>query len=255
VAIGDVYELATPCGYAYLQRTHEHPDYKSLIRVLDGLFPEPQQDLEDLVAAPERFFVFFLVGAAVRDRFVRRIGNFRVPEHARPFPEMRIELLTGGSVIVANATDELGKVATLTPEQERMPRVEIWPQPVLLSRVASDWSWVNDAHQQEAGPASPCYDIEVAWPRLEDDTHGADAGTGEHYVYFPTHDAAVEAKRRVGVLAARVIVQRAADSEHGWLLTAVEDSDQDELEDVLVAAAEDLGGEYDGTERRLDAEG
>jgi hypothetical protein len=250
-SIGDVFELATPCGYALLQYTHEHRMYGSVIRVLPGLTPEPHRDLEALVGGPERFFAFFPVKVAARDDLFTRVVRFEVPEHARSFPTMRIELLTGGWAIMANATEVVEKVGKLSPEQELLPRVETWPKSILLSRVASDWTWAHDVREEEGEPAAPCYDIGVGWPDPQAGSDEIGVGSGEHYAYFATRDAALEAKLRVEKVAARTDVQRATEPDAGWVLTAVEAADSDELEDALVAAAGDLGGEYDGSERRL----
>lgn len=252
IRTGDVFELATPCGYAYLQYSHEHPEYSSLIRVLDGLHPKRPDDLAEFVAAPERFVVFFHIKSALSDGFVERIGQYPLPQAARDFPQMRMSLFGTGWLILANAVDEVARVRDLNPEQRLTPTVEIWPQPILRSRVASTWSWADDADdRQVTEPATPCHDIGVPWPVLDDVQPDA-ADEVDHYAYFPTREAANEAKRRVAPLAARVVTEPSADGSGQWLAKATVRVEQsDDLEDALVRAAAELGGEYDGSEQRL----
>src|SRR5438874_2360723 len=73
--IGDILEIATPAGLAYLQYTHRIPMWGALIRVLPGVFPERPSDFHGLVAKRERFFVFFAVGVAVARGIVTVVGN------------------------------------------------------------------------------------------------------------------------------------------------------------------------------------
>ncbi|MCS7123146.1 MAG: hypothetical protein RMJ17_01025, partial [Candidatus Aenigmarchaeota archaeon] len=38
--IGDVFEIKTPKGFAYVQYSIRHPDFGEIIRVLPGLYPD-----------------------------------------------------------------------------------------------------------------------------------------------------------------------------------------------------------------------
>ena len=89
VRIGDVIELDTAVGLAYGQVTHRVPLYGTLIRVLSRVAHERPISLPDLVQGPERFWVFFPVGAALKRGLVRKIGNASVPEASKAFPLLR----------------------------------------------------------------------------------------------------------------------------------------------------------------------
>jgi hypothetical protein len=88
---GDVLELETSAGLAYLQVTHWDPIRTWLVRVLPGVHPERPPDLRDLVGGPERFIAFYPAEDAVRQRLVHSIGNFPLPKNGRKFPKMLLE--------------------------------------------------------------------------------------------------------------------------------------------------------------------
>lgn len=253
IAIGDVFELPTPCGYAYLQYTHEHPLLGSLVRVLDGHFATQQSDVSALIGRPHRFSVFYLVGSAMRDGVVRRVGNYQPPSSVQPFPATRRRmLLDSGWEILRNGNEVVERVSQLSEQQKLDPEAENWSDRTLKQRVASEWSWRDDAEErEEVRPLEPCYDIGVPWPTWENDEPAV--GTVEHYSYFPTREAAMAAKYQLQSVADNVAVQPAADHSGLWLVKVVDKTGKgDELEDALIAVCEELAGEYDGMERRIE---
>ena len=89
--IGDVIEIPTSKGLAYVQYTHEHqepPVYGSLVRVLDGFF-EKRPSMEEicgLVKNKHRFQIFCPVHHTVNLGDWGLIGNFTIPEKFQEFP-------------------------------------------------------------------------------------------------------------------------------------------------------------------------
>lgn len=79
---GDVFELWSPNGFAYVQCTY--PAELSVVRVLPGLFHEPPSDqrLRQLVAGPERWFQKLRVDDAVRLGGLRHVATLEVPARA-----------------------------------------------------------------------------------------------------------------------------------------------------------------------------
>lgn len=251
VSIGDVIEVATPCGYAYLQYTHEHPVHLSLVRVLPGLFPRRPDDLAPLVSGPERFAMLHLVKVGARQGLYQVVGRYEIPEDARAFPLMRSNLFPGWS-IVADGEREVARVKELDDDQKQLPELAIWPFPDLVRAIASEWSWAVEAEGSPTRPATPCYDIGIPWPPEPEDAaaESDDAGTVRHYAYFDGPEPASHAKRELMRLTQNVIVRRAADGER-WLLVATSHEAQaDELEDAVTRLSDLLDGEYDGSDRR-----
>jgi len=89
--IGDVIEIPTSKGLAYVQHTHEHtafPKWGSLIRVLQGFYKKrpSEKELAELVKKPHRFQTFCPIYRVVNIGDWERVGNFPVPEVAQKFP-------------------------------------------------------------------------------------------------------------------------------------------------------------------------
>ena len=89
--IGDIIEIPTSKGLAYVQYTHEHttpPVWGSLIRVLQGFYQKrpSHEELEKIVQEPHRFQTFCIVYRVVNIGDWERVGNFPVPDFAQKFP-------------------------------------------------------------------------------------------------------------------------------------------------------------------------
>jgi hypothetical protein len=90
--IGDVIEIQTSKGLAYVQYTHEHKGpgtiWGSLIRVLEGFYKTrpSNKELAEIVNKPHRFQTFCPVHRMVNIGDWERVGNFPVPEFAQKFP-------------------------------------------------------------------------------------------------------------------------------------------------------------------------
>lgn len=89
--IGDIIEIPTSKGLAYVQYTHQHntpPVMGSLIRVLQGFYKKrlSTKELAILVNKPHRFQTFCSVHYGVNIGDWERVGNFPVPEFSQQFP-------------------------------------------------------------------------------------------------------------------------------------------------------------------------
>ena len=89
--IGDVIEVPTSKGLAYIQYTHENKDWGSLIRVLQGFYKTrpSNEELEKVVQKPHRFQTFCPVHYGVNIGVWERVGNFPVPAFAQKFPTFK----------------------------------------------------------------------------------------------------------------------------------------------------------------------
>ncbi len=87
--IGSILEVATSKGFAYAQYTHHNTFYGALIRVMKGLYEEPQTDLAILAQETSLFSTFFLVKQAVRAKLVKDIGWYPIPDFAEKFPILK----------------------------------------------------------------------------------------------------------------------------------------------------------------------
>jgi hypothetical protein len=139
--LGDVVELKTSDGFAYVQYTHEHPTYGELVRVLPGVY-EARLDRRAVASLLKEKTVFhsfvFLEESLKEPRLARVIGNFRIPRHAKAFPVFRDGLPDPKTGEVTHWVLWDGKrqwpVGALTAEQRKLPVRTI----LLLEDVAED---------------------------------------------------------------------------------------------------------------------
>lgn len=92
--IGDIVEIPTSKGFAYVQYTHYHSDppvFGSLVRILQGFYETrpSNEKLSQLIRLPHRFQTFCPVHHTVNLGFFELIGNFPVPEFAQKFPTFK----------------------------------------------------------------------------------------------------------------------------------------------------------------------
>ena len=94
LAPGEVVEIDTPAGLAYVQVTHWHPSYPEVLRALPGPRPTRPADLATLVEAPTVFAAMMPLAAALATGRLpgRIVGRARIPEEARAFPTFRMPI-------------------------------------------------------------------------------------------------------------------------------------------------------------------
>lgn len=139
---GDIIEVSTPRGLAYLQYTSRHPDFGDTLLVLPGLFQTRPRGWDEL-CGPEGYFVFYPVGAALRQGLVSVVGRQPVPAGRETPPALRR----------AGARQRDGKVASwlvwdgkeevlkseLSPSERQLSIGAIWNHEMLVLRLAQEW--------------------------------------------------------------------------------------------------------------------
>ena len=99
---GDVVEVATEGGLAYLQVTHLHPAYPEVVRVLAGLHETRPDDLNLLVNLPTRFHAITPLAAGISGGQLtgELVGRIAVPDSDREFPQFRTPIRDRSGEIV-----------------------------------------------------------------------------------------------------------------------------------------------------------
>jgi hypothetical protein len=138
----DVFEIAVPAGFAYLQCVCKNDDYGHLIRILPGVFSAPPLDVRELVDGKELYFVYFPLGVAVARHLVRYVAS--EPASAGSIPTMRRRggMTAGGRVqnwwiVRPDGSEEL--VEALSEGQKQLSLQEIWNDTFLIERISSGW--------------------------------------------------------------------------------------------------------------------
>lgn len=150
IEIGDIFEINTPEGKAYLHYVYIDDTKIELLRVMPGLYLHRPDNFELLVKAPESFLVRFPVAAAYRKKIVEKvahypIGTFSKPKFMRSIEFRQEEFM--GWYIVNTETLQRKLVKELNAEQKKLSPFGIWNDTLLIEKLATGWSldqWNND---------------------------------------------------------------------------------------------------------------
>src|SRR5580692_11260735 len=90
--IGDILEIPTKKGLAYVQFSHYHeppPHFGAIIRVLPGFFQERPRQFQAIADQKELYCTLFPVQAAVNREIFPIVGHAELPLTAKGFPLFR----------------------------------------------------------------------------------------------------------------------------------------------------------------------
>lgn len=143
ISLGDIFEIDTPKGKAYLHYIYNDSVIGELVRVLQGLYPEKPGDLSTLASSKERYFIFFPLSAAYNKNIVKHVGNYPVSSFSKP-KTMRTEHNIRGNFLGWHLVDTQSwkrqLVNTLTDEQKKFSPWGVWNDTLLIENLVNDWS-------------------------------------------------------------------------------------------------------------------
>lgn len=260
--LGDVLEIDTPIGLAYLHFTHRHPEGKEVVRVLPGTYEARPEDIAGLAEQRDGYFVITVVRVGVREGLMRIAGHAPVPAWAQPFPIFKWDLPGGpwgpAKWRIWDGTRVRAVFVDLPPDLQRLPtRSSVMP-PLLAERIARGWRPEHDCLPPPEGTRPPDYfdpppsrDGGQASPVEGPRARTADPMRTRHYLYFATAAAARSAATALARPGTGSEVRR---SERWLLLVSVPyagPSRDEEDEERLRQLADEFGGEYDGLEHEF----
>ena len=145
IKIGDIFEIETSKGKAYLHYIFKDDTNGDLVRVLSGLYSNLPDDLEDIASKDEDFIVFFPLSAANRKKIVEKVGHYRNdfkrPEYMRTEHYVRGEFL--GWHIINTDTWQRKLVKELDDNQKKLSPWGIWNDTLLIERLEERWTLDN----------------------------------------------------------------------------------------------------------------
>jgi hypothetical protein len=249
--LGDILEVSTPRGLAYVQYAGKHPEYGDAIRVLPGFFKARPREWSTIVTQ-EGYFAFYPAMAAVSQGLVLIAANHPIPRgHELPSIFRRRGARTpDGKVltwIIFDGENETLKT-TLSPEEKRLSIASIWNHAFLVERLVGEWRPDKEPRSAEVAQEQPLPGSHEA-PPLPSGPPSPLRLT--HYLYFPTAKAARPVATDLRKRGFEVESRPSADEEH-WLLLAshpvTADDDVDRIRDSLEQLAQQHQGNYDGSE-------
>jgi hypothetical protein len=248
--IGDILEIPTRKGLAYVQFSHYHepaPHMGAIIRVLPGFSRERPKDLQSLADQKELYYTFFPVQAAVNRKIFQIAGHADVPKHAKNFP-----LFRSGNINPQTGTvdqwwlwdgTKSWKIGKLTDEQLDLSIESGWNDVLLVSRIEQGWT-----------PRKAEAFIQAA--RLRKKVQKAPTVKGvRHFLLFKSKNAAEHAQRLANDAGFKSEIVDSGP-EVKAILTVQQDAPLTEeyIEHVAVQLAEIAGktsGTYDAWEASL----
>lgn len=250
VRLGDLLEVSTPRGLAYVQYVGKHPGYGHAIRVLPGFFQTRHQDWAPLASQPG-YFTFYPVSAAVSQGLVAIAAHHPIPA-GQELPttfRRRGAIARDGTVLTWLIFDDTQETLkwTLSPEERRLSIASIWNHAFLVDRLAEEWRPENEPPSEEVSQAQPPRD-----EPLNATAAPADEGPLRmaHYLYFPSAKAGKPVATELRKRGFEVESRRSGD-EQNWLVLAthaVAGEEAERARDELEQLAEQHGGTYDGSE-------
>ncbi len=139
---GDIIEIETPNGLAYLQVTHRHSSYPEVVRVLPGLHASPSKDLSGLASRKTAFTVMIPLGGAIGQKRItgRKVGAAAIPASDRAFPTFKMAIRDKRGAIAYWwfwDGDSLRYDESPGPEANAMEQREVMTADALMARIAA----------------------------------------------------------------------------------------------------------------------
>ncbi len=136
---GDILEVKTPDGLAYLQYVGKHPDLGDTILVSPTTYQKRPADFDQTFE--NGYVTFYPVNAAISKNMVEVVGRKDVPAGLPP-KRLRLEgVWSDRGVETWVIEGESGQTVkkTLSEEERRLPIGSIWNHEFLLQRLATGW--------------------------------------------------------------------------------------------------------------------
>jgi hypothetical protein len=237
---GDILEVRTPRGLAYVHYTGRHPEYGDAIRVLPGFFATRPADFMALVTRADAYFTFYPAGAAVAQGLVDIAAEHPVAQ-GQVFPAVyRREGASNrdGRVLawlICEGTKET-LVRELSEEQRLLSIASIWNHEALVHYLTREWRPEQDIGLPPAQRA----------PAAHKPRHV------RHYLYFATARVGQAVASQLAAQGYEVTSRESAD-EKNWLVLAehhLSDAEQalGSAREALERVAREHSGQYDGYE-------
>lgn len=146
IEIGDVFEIITSKGKAYLQYVKAPKDQNEVekIKVFYLLHKSRPNNLEDVLKG-DFFYLSFILKAAYKEGIVERVGNYQLPDNFEYPKYFRDEHLFKEDYwqIVDAETWGRESVKDLNEEQKKLSPWGTWNDTLLIENLENGWRLEN----------------------------------------------------------------------------------------------------------------
>lgn len=145
IKLGDIFEINTPKGKAYLHYIYKDSTLGDLIRVLPELYSERPVNFDMLAITKERYVVFFSLTTSYKQKILEKVGHyickFEKPKYMRTEHIIKNEFL--GWHIIDTDSWKRQLVKTLKYKELELSPWGIWSDTLLIERLINDWSLIK----------------------------------------------------------------------------------------------------------------
>lgn len=146
--VGDVFEVDTPRGKAYIQYASHDEVIGELIRVLPGVYDKRPENLMEIVNGEEEYFIHFPLKAAKKQKLVELISNFELAKGLEIPKKFRDDITDKdgnliGWHIVDYDTWQRETISELSEEQKKLSPWGTWNDTLLIERILQEWTLEN----------------------------------------------------------------------------------------------------------------
>ena len=146
IEIGDIFELQTNKGYAYMQCVRIPEDKRQdleLVRVYYKVHPSKTMDIS-IIQESSFFYLRFVLQAAYNRKIVDKIGNASLEPNFHHPRYFRTENAFGdGWQIIDSANWHRETKKELTAEQKKISPWGTWNDTLLIERLDEGWTLEN----------------------------------------------------------------------------------------------------------------
>lgn len=139
---GDIIEVETPKGLAYVQLTHTHPSYPPVVKFLKGPYQSRPDNVTVLAGEAAPIAMVPLTGVLKKLGLKHtRVASAEIPRGERDFPIFRMPIRDKkGEIIYWWFWDGQGLTYSteLMEQQEKLPMREIMSSERFLDQLATD---------------------------------------------------------------------------------------------------------------------
>ena len=151
---GDVIEIPTRRGLAYVQYALYKEQWGALLRILPGFFENRPPNLCNIVAEREKFVTFFPLQAAINRKLFQVVEHCEIPESSKAFPLFRAagHIDRQGKVLDWWLWDgeREWKIGKLDSEQMKLPMRLVTNDTQLIEDIEEDWTPQTDRRTLES---------------------------------------------------------------------------------------------------------
>ncbi|WP_148226462.1 hypothetical protein [Paludibacter propionicigenes] len=142
IKLGDIFEIETSIGKAYLHYIHRDKTIGDLVRVLSGLYTQRPESFDKIINH-ERYMIFFPLKAAFNQKIVLKVNsypidNYNIPKYMRTEYNVRGEFL--GWHIIDTATWKRQLTRNLSKEQVGFSPWGMFNDTLLIEKLTTNWS-------------------------------------------------------------------------------------------------------------------